>query len=147
MPNAYHVHFRRYQGDLSIFRKQRYQVLTIKRDVCAMILEDLSRDRDDILDQIQASTQDLQNVVIKLTAAQDKRQSLESTFHELETSYNEMTSNIGALRRKLIKKRVQSKNAQEKLCAEKQSHIQMKKKIVNIKKKITVVKTIMTVHL
>ena len=102
-----------------------------------MILENVSQDRDNNLDQIKASKQDLRDVGIKLTAAQDKRQALQCTFQELEMSYNEMTSEIGAMRRKLIKKKVQSKNAQEKLCVEKQSHVQMKKKIVNIQKKIT----------
>ena len=71
----------------------------------SMILENVSQDRDNNLDQIKASKQDLRDVGIKLTAAQDKRQALQCTFQELEMSYNEMTSEIGAMRRKLIKKK------------------------------------------
>ena len=82
------------------------------------------------------STQELKNVRVELAEAQDKCEALQSTFQELEISHNEMTSKIGSMRRKLVKKKVQSKNAQEKLSTENAGHLQMQKKIIKTEKQI-----------
>ena len=106
-----------------------------------MILEKLSREREETVDEIKESRRELKKVAVQLTATQDKCETLKSTFQELEVSYNKLTSEIGAMRRKLVKKKVQSKNAQEKLSKEKAGHLQMQKKILKIEGKIATNKT------